>query len=122
MKVRVISALAALAIAIVILIFAHTWVLNIAIAGLAVGAVYELFKATGLVKYQTECCACFAFTSLCCLIGMVHRFGILDFLNVRLFGVMFAAAVLGLYLKHHDDYNYSVPLRDIQLRHADTHC
>ena len=115
MKVRVISALAALAIAIVILIFAHTWVLNIAIAGLAVGAVYELFKATGLVKYQTECCACFAFTSLCCLIGMVHRFGILDFLNVRLFGVMFAAAVLGLYLKHHDDYNYSVPFTFIGL-------
>ena len=115
MKVRVISSFVALALAILILIFAHTWVLNIAIAALTVGALYELTKATGLVKYRLECCACFTYAALECLIGMVHRHGILGFLNGRLFGVMFASAILGLYLKHHEDYNYSVPFTFIGL-------
>lgn len=115
MKIRVISAFAALAFAIVVLIFAHTWVLYLVVASLATGAVYELLKATGLINYLWESCVCFAYTAVDCLIGMVHNEGILGGINAKIYGLMFVSGILGLYLKHHDDYNYSVPFTFIGL-------
>ena len=49
MKKRVISAFIALALAITVLVFAHTWVLYLTVASIAVGALYELLKAMGLL-------------------------------------------------------------------------
>ncbi len=75
MKTRIISAAVAIVIAVLILALAHTWVFNLAIAAIAVGALYELFKAVGLVKFRPECCACFAFAAVDCLLPMVYKHG-----------------------------------------------
>ena len=109
MKTRIISALVALVIAIVVLILANTPVLDLVLAGLSVGALYELFKAMGLVKYMPECGVCFGYSALDIMIGMVHRQGVLDCLNTGLFGFFAVMALLLLYLKNHDNYNYSIP-------------
>ena len=109
MKTRVISAFVALAFAITVLVFARTWVLYLTVASIAVGALYELLKAMGLIKYLPECCVCFGYTAFDCLIGMVHRYNILGGLNSRFYGVLFAGLLAGFYLKNHEKYNYSVP-------------
>jgi phosphatidate cytidylyltransferase len=109
MKVRIISAAVALVIAIFILSLAHTWVFNLAIASIAVGAIYELFKAVGLVKYRSECAVCFAFAAVDCLIEMVHSRDFMLWFDVQLYGFVFVIAMLTLYLKHHKRYIYAVP-------------
>ncbi len=109
MKTRIISAAVALVIAILVLVLAHTPVLDLVLAGLAVGALYELFKAIGLVKYMPECCICFGFSALDIMIGMVHRQNVLGFLNTGLFAFLASVALLLMYLKNHDEYNYSIP-------------
>ena len=109
MKTRVISSFVALAFAILVLVFAHTWVLYLTVASIAVGALYELLKAMGLIKYLPECCACFAFTALDCLIGMVHRHNFLTIFNREIYTVIFVGALACFYLKNHDKYSYSVP-------------
>ena len=98
MKTRIISAAVAIVIAVLILALAHTWVFNLAIAAIAVGALYELFKAVGLVKFRPECCACFAFAAVDCLLPMVYKHGFI-----------FVTAMLLMYLKNHSEYAYSVP-------------
>lgn len=109
MKTRIISAAVAIVIAVLILALAHTWVFNLAIAAIAVGALYELFKAVGLVKFRPECCACFAFAAVDCLLPMVYKHGFFTFFNVKLYGFIFVAAMLLMYLKNHSEYAYSVP-------------
>lgn len=109
MKTRIISAAVGLVVAITVLVLAHTWVFDLVLAALVVGALYELFKAMGLVRYTAECCACFTFAALDCLINMVHRHGVLAFLNRELFMTLLAAALIVFYLKEHERYNYSVP-------------
>ncbi|MBQ1537539.1 MAG: phosphatidate cytidylyltransferase [Ruminococcus sp.] len=109
MKVRVISALVALVIAIVVLALAHTWVFYLAIAALSVGALYELFKAMGLIKFPVECCICFGYAAFDILIEMVHGYNILGGLNGRLYGLVFVSLILLMYLKDYSKYVYSVP-------------
>ena len=109
MKTRVISALVALVIAIVVLIFAKTWLFYLAVTALAVGALYELFKAMGLVKFRAECSICFAFTAVECMFEYVHSKGVLERIGTDLFLLLFAAAVLCMYLKNYSKYVYSVP-------------
>lgn len=109
MKTRIISAAVGLVVAVVVLIFAHTWFFNLFMAALTVGALYELFRAVGLVRYTPECCACFGFAALDCLIGMVHRHNVLAVLNRELFLLLLGIALLVLYLKNNEKYNYSVP-------------
>lgn len=115
MKTRIISAAVAIAIAVVMLALAYTWVFNLAVAAIAVGALYELFKAVGLVRFRPECYSCFAFASVDCLIGMVHRHDFFTFFNIRLYGFLFVLAMLLLYLKNHKDYSYAVPFTMIGL-------
>lgn len=107
MKTRIISAAIALVIAIIILALAHTWVFNLAIAAITVGAVYEVFKAMGLIRYRPECCACFAYAAVDCLIGMVHRHDFLLFFNSRIYSFLFVFAMFILYLKRHEKYSYA---------------
>jgi phosphatidate cytidylyltransferase len=109
MKTRVISSFVALAFAILVLMFAHTWVLYLTVASIAVGALYELLKAMGLIKYLPECCACFAFTAFDCLIGMVHRYNFLNILSRDIYTVIFVGALACFFLKNHDNYSYTVP-------------
>ncbi|MCD7742583.1 MAG: phosphatidate cytidylyltransferase [Ruminococcus sp.] len=109
MKTRIISAAVAIAIAIVVLALAHTWVFNLAIAAITVGALYELFKAFGLVKYKIECAVCFTFAAIDCLIGMVQKHNFFTFFNVKLYGFLFVIAIMLLYLKNHNEYSYVVP-------------
>lgn len=109
MKTRIISAAIGLAIAITVLILAHTWVFDLVIAAITVGALYELFRAMGLVKYTAGCCACFLFASFDIMIGIVHRYAVLGFLNRELFLLIFSLALIVMYLKDHKIYNYSVP-------------
>ncbi len=120
MKTRIISAAVALALAIVVLVLAHTWVFDLVVAAIAVGALYELFKATGLIKYTAECAASFTFASVHCLLPMVHKQGILYAINLKLYGFLFITAILLLYLKHHEEYVYSVPFTIIGLTLAVT--
>ena len=115
MKVRVISALVALAVAILVLVFAHTWVFYLVVAALNVGALYELFKAMGLVKFRAECGICFGFAAFDILIEMVHRYNILGGLNAKIYGVVFAGLILLMYLRDYRNYVYSVPFTLIGL-------
>ncbi|MGN0632340.1 MAG: phosphatidate cytidylyltransferase [Oscillospiraceae bacterium] len=110
MKTRIISAAVALVIAIIVLALAHTWLFNLAIASITVGALYELFKAVGLVKYRPECYACFAFAAVDCMIGMVHKHNILFFINRNLYGLLLVIALVLLYFKNHKEYVYVVPM------------
>lgn len=109
MKVRIISAAVAVVAAIAVLIFADTWLFNLVVASIAAMALYEFFKATGLVRYRTECGVCFAYASADCFASMLHRNGVMEFFDVRFYGFLFVVAMLFLYLKHHDDYIYAVP-------------
>ncbi len=109
MKTRIISAAVALALAVVLLALARTWVFVLAVSAITVGALYELFKATGLIKYIPECAACFAFAAVHCMTFMLHRNNFLNALNIKLYGFLFAVAILSLYLKNHEKYVYSVP-------------
>ena len=109
MKTRVISAFIALAFAILVLVFAHSWLMYLTVASIAVGALYELLKAMGLIKFLPECCACFGYAAFDCLIGMVHRYNILGALNRKLYAVVFVGVLAGFYLKNHEKYHYSVP-------------
>lgn len=120
MKTRIISAAVGLVIAIAVLILAHTWLFQLVIAAITVGALYELFRAMGLVKYTAECCAAFLFAAFDCMIGIVHRYGVLGFLNRELFLLLFSAALIIMYLKNHNVYNYSVPFTFLGLTAAVT--
>lgn len=104
MKTRVISALVALVIAIIVLALAHTWVFYLALAALCVGGLYELFKALGLVKFRAECGIAFGFAAFDILIEMVHSHGVLGVINTKLYAVVFAACMLIMYLRHYKDY------------------
>jgi phosphatidate cytidylyltransferase len=115
MKTRIISAAVAIVIAIIALALAHTWVFNLVIASITVGALYELFRAVGLIKYRAECSACFAFAAVDCLIGMVHKHSFFLFFNYRLYGFLFVLAMLMLYLKNHKEYTYVAPFTMIGL-------
>lgn len=109
MKTRIISAAVAICIAVIALALAHTWVFDLVVAAITVGALYELFKAVGLVKFRAECCVCFSYAAVDCLIGMVHRHDFFLFFNSKLYGFLFVAAMLLLYLKDHKEYTYAVP-------------
>ncbi|MCD8095613.1 MAG: phosphatidate cytidylyltransferase [Ruminococcus sp.] len=109
MRTRIISAAVAIAFAIFVLALAHTWVFNLTLAAIAVGALYELFKALGLIKYRAECAVCFAFASVDMLIGMVYRKDFFTFFNVKIYGLLFVTGILLLYLKNRNSYAFSLP-------------
>lgn len=61
MKTRIISGAVAVVIAIIVLMLHNTVVLNIAVALLIMGMLFEIFRATDCIKFKETCAICIAY-------------------------------------------------------------
>lgn len=106
MSTRIISAAAAIVIAIVALILHKTFVFPLAVAALAVGAVYELFKAMDYLKYKIQAYVCMGYAFFDCISRIWLSKGKLQFINSIFFlGIMVMAMCL-MFLKEHETFKH----------------
>ena len=106
MKTRIISAVIAIAIAIIVLVLHNTFVFNLVFGAIAALAVAEIFHATHHIKFIVPTIACCAYTFIDMFMDVFHRNGWLTFLTNRLY---FGALVLYMcvfYLRNHEKFKY----------------
>lgn len=107
MKTRIISAAVAIVFAIIVLALHNTFVFSIAIAAISAGAIYEILKATGFVKYKVQTILCCAYAALDCISFIWLRHLKLTFFNERLILGLFIIAMCVLYFKEHENFKYT---------------
>lgn len=107
MQTRIISAAIAVVIAVVMLILHNTFIFNIAIGFITVGAVYEIFRATKFDQHKVQSYICYGYAFLNAFVGVFHRHGWLTFLTNRLYFGIFVLAMCLTYLKWYEKYKYS---------------
>lgn len=100
MATRILTAVIGIAIAVIIMIFSHTIVINIAVAALTAMMIYEILNANKCTDSK------FSF-AVCILFGATLPFFRLDVLNpyITHFFVLFALLMLMSYLVHFDKLN-----------------
>ena len=106
MAQRIISAAVAIVVAVVVLLLHNTFVFQLAIAALAVGAIYELFKAMGYLKFRTQAIVCMGYACLRCVSFIWFSKGKLLFLNNELFMIILLIAMCLLYLRDHEKFKF----------------
>ncbi len=106
MSTRIISATVAIILAVIVLILHKTFIFDIAVGCLAVGAVYELFKAMDYLKFRVQSWICMGYAFLTCVSYMWWQNGKQILFNDKFFAVAFVIALSVVYLKEHETYNY----------------
>lgn len=107
MTTRIISAAIAIVIAVVILALHNTFVFSLAIAAISAGAIYEILKATGYLKYKAQAILCCGYAALDCVSFIWLRHYKLTFFNERFILGVFIIAMCLLYLKNHAEFKYT---------------
>ena len=82
MSTRIISATVAIILAVIVLILHKTFIFDIAVGCLAVGAVYELFKAMDYLKFRVQSWICMGYAFLTCVSYMWWQNGKCDGVNL----------------------------------------
>ncbi|MGN0601235.1 MAG: phosphatidate cytidylyltransferase [Oscillospiraceae bacterium] len=106
MTTRIVSAAVAIVIAVVVLLLHNTFIFDLAIALLAAGAVYELFKAMDYLKYKIQSAVCIGYAFFECVSFIWLSKTKLLFLNELFFvGVLILSMCL-LFLKNHEEFKF----------------
>lgn len=108
MSTRIKSSAAALVLAIVALILHKTIVLNLVVAFISAGAVFEVLRATGAHKFKAQTAACCAFVAVDAIMPFFfYRLHTMYFFSYRLYLGLFVIAMSLLYLKDHKKFLFS---------------
>ncbi len=107
MRTRIISASVAVVFAVILLILHGTFVFNIAIGLLTVGAIYEIFKATRLSVHKVQAYLCYGYAFLNAFMGVFHRHGLLTFVTNRLYFGLFVLLMCIMYLRNYNKFRYT---------------
>ena len=101
MGTRIISAVVAIAIAVVLLILHSTPVFNIAIGLISACALFELFRAVGVDKNKHHAIACYVFAFVDAVMPWFLRRGWLTFFTYKCYMGIFVLVMCILFLKEH---------------------
>ena len=102
MSTRIISAAVALVLAVVLVAFHSTILINLAVGALSVIAVMEIFKAVGYDKFKHQMIACLTFAGVDALAAFfMFRLDTLYFFSYRFYLGIFVLAMCILYLRDH---------------------
>ena len=108
MSTRIISAAVALVLAVVLVAFHSTILINLAVGALSVIAVMELFKAVGYDKFKHQMIACLTFAGVDALAAFfMFRLDTLYFFSYRFYLGIFVLAMCILYLRDHKRYDFT---------------
>lgn len=107
MSTRIISAAVAIVAAILLLILHNTFIFELAVAAVAVGAIYEIFKATGYIKHSAQTIICCAYAFLDCLSFLWLSKEKMLFLSDTFIFIVFILAMFLSYLKMHENFKYT---------------
>lgn len=106
MSTRIISAAVAIVLAVVVLILHNTFIFDLAIACLAAGAIYELFKAMDYLKYKSQAMLCIGYAFFDCASYIWLANGKLVMFNEIFFELVLIIGLAMLYLKEHETFNF----------------
>lgn len=106
MTTRIVSAAVAIVIAVVVLLLHNTFIFDLAIALLAAGAVYELFKAMDYLKYKIQSAVCIGYAFFECVSFIWLSKSKLLFLNELFFVGVLILSMCILFLKNHEEFKF----------------
>ena len=107
MKTRIISAAVAIVAAIIILLLHNYFIFPIAIAAISAGAVYEVIKATGFIKFKLPMIFCCTYAALDCFSYVwLSKLKLMFFNEKFIFGI-FVVAMCIFFLKEHNEFKFT---------------
>lgn len=107
MSTRIISAAVAIVIAVVVLLLHNTFVFELAIAALAVGAIYELFKAMDYLKHKAQAILCMGYAFLDGMSYLWLSKGKLLLFNEQFLVLVLTIGLAMLYLRDHEKFRFN---------------
>lgn len=106
MLIRIVSSVVAIGIATVVFLLHNTIVFNLAIGAISALAIYEIFNASGKVKFKVQCGLCLGYAVVDAVMPFFHAKGWLTFLTNRLYFGLLILIMFFLYLRNYKKYTF----------------